>query len=76
MRSVYESMKDEFWRNQIAENKGNTKKQWRKLNGSLGETSSDDTDVHTTGEFAAFFSDKVARPVHCYDAVVRCPVQG
>jgi len=60
MRSVYESKKDEFWRNEIAENKGNTKKLWRTLNGLLGETSSDDTGVHTADEFAAFFSDKVA----------------
>jgi len=26
----------------------------------MGETSSNDTGVHTAGEFAAFFSDKVA----------------
>jgi len=35
MRSVYESKKDEFWRNEIAENKGNTKKLWSMLNGLL-----------------------------------------
>jgi len=60
MRSVYENKRDEFWRKQIAENKGNTKRLWRTLDGLLDEASSDDTGVHTADDFAAFFKEKIA----------------
>ena len=49
-----ENKRDEFWRKQIAENKGNTKRLWRMLDGLLGEASSDDTGVHTADDFLHF----------------------
>ena len=47
MHSVYEKRNDEFWRNEITANKGDTKKLWRTMQGLLGETSTDETGVYT-----------------------------
>jgi len=59
MRLVYEKKSDEFWRNEIAANSGNTKSLWRTMQGLLGETSATETGVHTADDFATFFKNKV-----------------
>lgn len=38
---------------------GDSKKLWNVFNAGLGEDDSDDTDLHTADEFAAFFNDKI-----------------
>ena len=37
---------------------GDSKKLWNVFNAGLGEDDSDDTDLHTADEFAAFFKDR------------------
>jgi len=59
MRLVYEKKSNEFWRNEIAANSGNTKRLWRMMQGLLGETSATETCVHTADDFATFFKNKV-----------------
>ena len=60
MRLLYEDKKDRYWRNEIANSKGNMQRLWRTLHSALGETSGGETGDHTADEFASFFTDKVA----------------
>jgi len=53
--SVYKKKNDEFWRNEITANKGNTKKLWRTMQSLLGEKSTNETGVYAADDFAAFF---------------------
>ena len=59
MRLLYEDKKDRYWRNEIANSKGNMQRLWRTLHSALGETSGGETGDHTADEFASFFTDKV-----------------
>ena len=59
MRLLYEEKNNNYWRSEIAANKGDTRRLWRTFQSVLGEVPTADTDDHTADEFAAFFSDKV-----------------
>jgi len=55
MRMLYEKKNSNYWRDEIAASKGNT----RRLFDTLGEVSRDETGGHTADDFASFFEDKV-----------------
>jgi len=60
MHSVYETKKDDFWRDEIAMNGHNAKRLWRTMEGLLNEAFTDDTSLHAADDFAVFFKDKSA----------------
>jgi len=61
MRLLYEDKHQKYWREKIADNKGDCKKLWRTLSGIMGEKTSRhaDSKAHSAEEFARFFDDKI-----------------
>ena len=56
MRMLYETKKRNYWRDEIAASKGNTRRLWRTFHDTLGEVSRDETGGHTADDFAFFFA--------------------
>ena len=61
MRMLYETKNSNYWRDEIAASKGNTRHLWRTFHDTLGEVSRDENGGHTADDFASFFEDKVDR---------------
>ena len=59
IRALYEEKNSTFWRREIADCNGNTRRLWQTLHGVLGDPVSDDSCDHTADDFATFFTDKV-----------------
>jgi len=59
MRMLYETKNSNYWRDEIAASKGNTRRLWRTFHDTLGEVSRDETGGHTADDFASVFEDKV-----------------
>ena len=59
MKAMYEQKNTTFWQSEIAACNGNSRRLWQALHNVLGEHTSEDTDVHTADDFAAFFKNKV-----------------
>jgi len=74
MRMLYEKKNSNYWRDEIAASKGNT----RRLFDTLGEVSRDETGGHTADDFASFFEDKVdgvQASTACFDTHLRRSTQ-
>ena len=69
MRLVYEKKSDEFWRNEIAANSGNTKRLWRTMQGLLGEKSATEIGVILQTILLFFIARRYAGAV---SAVIVC----
>ena len=61
MRLLYEDKHQKYWREKIADNKGDCKKLWHTLSGIMGEKTSRhaDSKAHSAEEFARIFDDKI-----------------
>ena len=56
---MYETKNSNYWGDEIAASKGNTRRLWRTFHDTLGEVSRDENGGHTADDFASFFEDKV-----------------
>jgi len=59
LRTLYEQKNSDFWRREIAANKGDSRRLWQTFKNVLGVTPTADCDAHTDEDFAHFFQDKV-----------------
>ena len=59
LRALYEEKNSSYWRSEISESSGNSKKLWRTFNGVLGDVSINETDGLSADDFATFFQEKV-----------------
>jgi len=59
LRTLYEQKNSDFWRGEIAANKGDSRRLWKTFKNVLGETPTADYDAHTADDFDHLFQDKV-----------------
>jgi len=60
LHALYEEKNRQYWRNETADSKGDSRKLWRTMSGIMGEKqTSSDSGGFTADEFASFFVDKV-----------------
>ena len=60
LHTLYEEKNRQYWRNEIADSKGDSRRLWRTMSGIMGEKqTSSDSGGFTADEFASFFVDKV-----------------
>jgi len=60
LHALYEEKNRQYWRNDIADSKGDSRRLWRTMSGIMGEKqTSSDSGGFTTDEFASFFVDTV-----------------
>jgi len=56
---LYNDKHEEYWRNEISINKGNTQGLWRTLHGVLGDSPGDEASPYSADDYAKNFKDEI-----------------